>query len=397
MLNKVGFKDVKGDRQEVAITLDHWKKAEEQNITLRAYLNRAYPTCEKEDTFTQMCASAGLFIKPNANYGIRSTPMSQVFDGVPSKEAAEVSHSNPVQSRILFPAFAMQYVQDAMAVDRSSAVQAFEQMIATTTTVPQYRAEQPVISFGQTGGPEDTRSMVRSELTRPQKMLTITAAERQLAIPELATGIEISDRAMQATTLDLVGLALQRQREVEGYAQVGENMLALLQGDPDIASMTSALSQFTAKSFDDDIVASGKLTHEAWVQWLYKDLNKCRISHVITDIAGAQAIEARSGRPTTYDDQNEDGRYNVASTIIYPNLVKDVKIYIVDPAMSWPANTIMGIDAAYAIARYRSVAASYAEVERFAMRRGTGFMISFGEIMTRLFDDAFKVLSLTVS
>jgi len=112
-------------------------------------------------------------------------------------------------------------------------------------------------------------------------------------------------------------------------------------------------------------------------------------------LAGAQAITKRANRPTQYTDKSTDDRIQVTSNIFYPALIENVQIYVVDPSMSWPANTIMGIDRDYAIQRYRSVAASYSDIERFVLRRGTGFIISHGEIMTRLFSDAYKVLSLT--
>jgi len=394
MSNKVSFIDKTGARQEIAVTMADWKEARNKNVTLRQLINTKYETAADTDVFNQICASAGLIMKPNHKFGIQSTPISNIFDDL-APQAAEVQHSNPIQSRTLFPAFMLEYVEDKMAVDRAGAVAAFEQMVANTTSVPNYRAEQPVISYGQAGGPESTRSRARTELTAPPSMMSITASDRTFSIPEMTLGIEISDRAMAATTLDLVGLALTRQREVEGYARVGEDLLSLLQGNADISTMTAALAQTTANSLSSATLTTGELDDEAWVAWLYKDLNKCRVSHVITDLAGAQAITKRANRPTQYTDKSTDDRIQVTSNIFYPALIENVQIYVVDPSMSWPANTIMGIDRDYAIQRYRSVAASYSDIERFVLRRGTGFIISHGEIMTRLFSDAYKVLSLT--
>lgn len=393
--NTVTFEDKAGAKQEVPLGLEHWKEAKQKNVTLRALLNQKFPTANaNHDTFTQMCASAGLVLKPNAAFGIQSTSMRDILEDL-APSAAEFSHTNPVQSRVLFPAFMLQYVEDKMSVDRSSAVSAFESMVALTTSVPQYRAEQPVISYGQAHGPEATRSVKRTELVAPPSMLTITAAERQLTIPEMVLGIEISDRAMAATTLDLVGMALNRQREVEGYARVGEDLLALLQGDADIATMTGALTAITANSLSTATLAAGELDDEAWVNYLYKDLNKCRVSHVITDLKTARLITNRTGRPTQDKDKSTDDRIQTTSSIFYPNLIDNVQVYVAPPEWSWPAATIMGIDRDYAIQRYRSVAASYSDVERFVLRRGTGFVISHGDIMTRIFDDAFKVMTLS--
>jgi len=397
MENKVSFIDSTVKRQQIALSMEHWKAARDSNMTLRQYLNVQYPTAhEKFDTFQQMSASCGLVANPVDAYAIRSTPIKHIFDTPANLEAAVVDKSHPVQSKVLFPAFMLQYVADKLAIDRASAVSSFEQMVANTVTVPGFRAEQPIISYGAVNGPEDARSTARAQLAMPKKMLSITAAERQLAIPEMPIAIEISDAATVGTTLDLVGLALKRQREVEGYLTVGEQLLALLQGDADIASMTTALPQVTAQSFDSSISAAGELTDLAFEKWLYTGLNYRTITHIVTDYDGARAIQHRTGRLEWQNDFPKQRPF-VAESVFYPNLVDAVKIYIVDSDMtSWPANTLMGLDSANAIQRFKSSAASYSDVERFVMRRGTGFVVSYGEVITRLWDYAFSVMSLTV-
>jgi len=399
MSNKVSFIDNTGKRQEVSLSLAHWKAAEDKNLTFRQYVNTEFPTAhEKFDTFQQMCASAGLVKDEDHKYAIRSTPMKHILDYVPRMEAgAVVDQTNPVQSRLLFPAFILGWVEDKLKFDRASAVAAINEMVALDTTVPGYRAEYPIVSFSQTGGPEDTRSQPTAQLAPPQTVLSITASERQLAIPEKPIAVHISDRATVGATLDLVGMALTRQQEVNGYLEAGDQLLALLQGDPDIEGMTAALPQVTAKSFDtDNITAAGELTDLAYEKWLYTGLNSRVISHIITDYDGARAIEHRTGRLTIQDDPSVE-RPTVRSAVFYPNMVDMVRIYVVDDSMvNWPANTLLGLDARAAIRRYNSVAATYSDVERFVMERATGFVISYGQIMTRLFDDAFSVLSLTV-
>lgn len=398
MENKVSFIDAQGERQQVALSMEHWKAASEGNMTLRQYLNVTYPTShEKYDTFTQMSASCGLSMNADDKYAIRSTPIKHIFDTPANIEAGVVDKSHPVQSKILFPAFIMQYIEDSMSIDRASAVASLEQMIATTVTVPGFRAEQPQISYSGTSGPEDSRSAPRAQLAKPKKMMSITAAEKQLAIPQMAIAIEISDEATVGTTLDLVGLALTRQREIEGYLRAGEQLLAILQGDADIASMTSALAQTKADSIDSAIVAAGALTDYAFEKWLYTGLNYRTLTHIVTDYEGARAISHRTGRLELSNDFPKDRPF-VREGVFYPNLVDSIKIYIVDSDMtSWPVNTLMGLDAANAIQRFRSTAATYSDVERFIMRRGTGFVVSYGEILTRIWDDAFDVLSLTLT
>jgi len=399
MKNKVSFIDASGQRQEVTLTMAHWRAAQESNMTLRGYLNTQYPTMadSQHDTFSQMCASVGLIAGEDSTYAIRSTPIKHVLDGPLDMSAGPVtSETTPVQSRLLFPAYMLQFIENKMTVDRSSAVSALNEMVAMTTTVPGFRAEQPVISYERAGGPEGTRAQPRAQLAKPSTVLSITASERQLAIPEKPIAVEISDQATIGTTLDLVGLALTRQREVEGFKQAGEDLLGLLNGNPDIASMTAALSQTKAVTLDSSISAAGELTDLAYEKWLYQGISHRVITHVVTDYDGARAIEHRTGRLLLNDSYPTDRRI-VREGVFYPNLVDSVRIYIVDPDMvAWPANTILGLDSSAAIQKIISAAASYSDVERFVMRRGTGFVVSYGEIMIRIFDDAFSVLSLTL-
>jgi hypothetical protein len=53
----------------------------------------------------------------------------------------------------------------------------------------------------------------------------------------------------------------------------------------------------------------------------------------------------------------------------------------------------MGIDANFAIHRVTSTNASYEAQESFSLRRANAMRFDFGQIMRRLFVDAFEVLT----
>ncbi len=72
-----------------------------------------------------------------------------------------------------------------------------------------------------------------------------------------------------------------------------------------------------------------------------------------------------------------------------------VQVFITDDA-NWPANTIMAIDANYAIHRVTSTTATYEAQEEFVLRRASAMRFDQGSVVRRLFDDAFEVLSLTL-
>ena len=82
-------------------------------------------------------------------------------------------------------------------------------------------------------------------------------------------------------------------------------------------------------------------------------------------------------------------------SVMNVNWPSNVQIFVTnDP--NWPANTIMGLDKAYGVHRVSSLSAQYSGIEQFAMKRSTMMRFDRGDMIYRLFDEAFEVLSLTV-
>ena len=105
------------------------------------------------------------------------------------------------------------------------------------------------------------------------------------------------------------------------------------------------------------------------------------------------AIENRSGKPVIVGDNPNSTRIDATVSVSNPTWAGNLPIFIVDPSVGWPANTIMGIDARYGIHRVTSTNASYQAQEDFVLRRGSAMRFDFGNIVRRLFDDAFEVLT----
>lgn len=388
------FIDKTGAQCELNLSTDVFKEAKQKNMTVRQLINNKYPTASETETFKQMCASEGIFFKKNEAYGINSTPLSHILDP-PVKEGANTSRENPVQSRILFPPALMTYIEDSMAKDRGSAVSAFDQMVALTTTVSGSRVEQPVISYKGNEGPEEARSQQIAQLSEPANMMTITASDVTKKIPTFSLGLSISDEAMQYATLDMVSLALVRQKEVEMFLLAGEAMMDMLNGDADNGQ--SALSSVTAASFDATVTSAGELSHKAWIYWLYSDILQRRIDWVLVDsIATAMAIENRSGKPTADKDDPNSPRIDTLFNVAYPQISANVKMFIAPTEWSMPANTIMGIQSNSAIAKLVNSRAEYEATVRWALRKGEAMRFDFGQQYYRLYDDAFSVMTLTV-
>ena len=393
------FIDKDGQQHEVALSPEMYRAAKDANLTFRQYINRKYPTAASvgADTFTQFCASEGLAFTQDKEMGVNSTNLKAIFDGAINMEAAGVVREvSPVGARTLFPAAVLEYVESQLAVDRSSMPNAFEQMIAIDTTVANARVEQPVIDYTRKDGPEDKLSQTIGQNALPPNMLSITASERTYKIPTNAIGMTISDEALSATTLDLVGMALTRQAEIERNTRAGDALEAMLNGDAD-DSNNSALSGVQADSFDSTITAAGTITQKAWVSWLNAAINTRRIDWVVTDLATALAIEGRTGKPTVQTDDPTSDRIDAPFSVKYPNLITNVNMFIVDSSITWPANTIMGLDSRYAIGRITNSEAEYSAIERFALRKSQGLRFDFGEIYFKPWgNDPFSLLTLTV-
>jgi len=60
-------------------------------------------------------------------------------------------------------------------------------------------------------------------------------------------------------------------------------------------------------------------------------------------------------------------------------------------------NVLVGVDKRNAIQRFVNVSADYSAIEDYVMRRATSFRIDYGEMSTRLYDEAWDVANLTVA
>lgn len=398
MKQTCSFVDKSGQQIEVALRPEHYLEAQKAGLTLRQYVNRKYPTkAGMPDTFSQLCESVDMYIKPVTELGIKPLTMQEIaYGGLDVSVASQGLEVSPVQTRVLFPAVIAELIENKMAVDRGSATAALNQMMAVTNTVSGRRVEQPVLDYTRPGGPESARVQARAQGAEPNVMLTLRASEKALTIPETPIAVTITDEAMQNVTIDMLSLTLARQVEVEGYTRVGEDLLKVLQGDPDAGGYgTSALASVKANSFDSTIVTAGTLSHKAYVFWLYSGLQYRRINYIVTDMAGAWAIDTRTGRPTFNDDNSMD-RIDTKASIFYPALVDNVQVFVVPEGMGWPVNTLMGFDSSYALQRWINSQSTYSDVERYILRRAQSVVVSFGSKVTRFQDQAFNVLSLTL-
>lgn len=386
---KLNFIDAAGASQDVELSAGIYREASDNQMSVPQLINTKFPTnAEKTGTaFEQFMANSGLYMQSDARFGIRPPTMSHVLDGVQKMEAGAVVRDASPASRILFPAVFLELIENKLKADTSSYVGTFDSMVAVDDSIPGARFEQPVINYSR---PEGARSQPISQLALPASMLSITTSDIARKIPTFSLGMEISDEAKKASTLDFVALALARQADVERAARVDEYINAFLSGDADMG--TTSLTQQTAVSFDAASTGTGVLTHKAWVKWLRKNYRKRHIDWVMCDLDTALKIENRVGKPVVTTDNPSSNRIDALPQIANPQW-QGVKIFLLEDG-TIPTNTIIGLDSRYAIRRVRNNQAEYSAVEQFVLKKSEAVRYDFGEVAYRMFDDAWDVLSL---
>lgn len=387
------FIDHTGSRQQVEVSLDTLvKPAKEANLSVRDYANQAYSTdaARYGDSFSQLCASEGIVLQGSRPYGIKSPSLDAVLNGRPTVEANAVVRTPTSQARVLLMPAIGALVEDKLVADLQMNANAFDSMIAMDTVIADEWYLWPEANFS---GPEKGRSQVTSQLAKPVNMLTLTTSEKSLRVPTFAMGIEWSEQATKYLNLDFIALSIARQAAVERNERANQNLLAMLNGDADVGQgALSGIANKVKTASSLDALATAGITQLAWMLWLYGNSKKRRISHVVTDINGAMAIQQRSGRPVIVGDNGTSVRINTNEVVMNPSWDAEVEVFITDDA-NWPAKTIMGIDSMYAIQRVTSTNASYQAQEDFVLRRASAMRFDYGTVSRRLYNDAFEVLT----
>ena len=387
-----GFINAKGENHEFEVSLDVIKAAAENRQSVRDYINSTLDTDASKygDAFSQLCASEGIVLIPQKDYGMRAPSLQSVLSGRPILEAGAIVRQPSTQARaLLMPAIGA-LVEDKLVADLNMNADEFDSLVAQDDTIADEWLLWPEINFN---GPEAARSQVTSQLAKPATMMSITTSEKSIRIPTFSLGIEWSEQATKYIQLDLLALAIARQVAVERNDRANQNLLMMLNGDADMGqgSLSSLGKVTTAVSLDS--AASTGITQKAWMLWLYQNSKKRKLNALVTDIAGAMALEGRANKPVITGDNPNSPRIDANVSVKNPTWNSDLPIFIVDPSVGWPAKTILGLDTRYAIQRVTSTNASYQAQEDFVLRRGSAMRFDFGQICRRIFTDAFEVLT----
>ena len=383
------FIDKNGHQQELNVSITDYAEASDNKMSLRQYLTKKYPTSAQSDVFTQLCASEGLHFLDNKATGEKATSLRAIFNRIPMDASGTTTRENPVQSRVLFPAAVMEAVSVPTG-NKTAPVAAFRTMLAMGVQVNSNRIELPVI---QDVG--DERPMPRAQLTEPTSVTLIKAADRGVKIPSTAFQVLVANEVLDYATISLVEKTIRKKKEQAEFARMGDDLLAVINGNPDQAYAQTGLPAVTAKSFDPAIVTAGTITHKAWMAYLNASANRY-IDHVIVDsMETAMAIDTRAGRPTVMND-NSKNRIDTNIQLVFPDIQGNLPMFVAPSEWNLPANTVIGFEKEYGLIEYQNVTADYEAVEQFIMKRAQGFIVESGSMVTRLFDEAFSVMTLTV-
>ena len=387
------FIDAQGATQQFEVTLESLViPAQQASVSPRDYINALIPTDVEAhgDAFSQLCASEGIVLVPQKKYGMKASTLDSIVNGRPLLEAGAIVRTPTNQARVLLMPAIGALIEDKLLSDLDMNANAFDSMIALDETIADEWLLWPEINMSNA---ESARSQVTSQLAKPATMMTVTTSEKSVRIPTYSLGLEYSQQSTKYVNIDLLALAVARQVATERNDRANTNLLNILNGDPDMgqASLSTLGKVTTAVSLDP--AATAGITQLAYLGWLYKNSKKRKLSMLVTDLAGAMALENRAGRPTIVQDNPNSPRIDSTVSVSNPTWATNLPIFIVDPSVGWPAKTVLGLDTRYALHRVSSTNADYQAQEDFVLRRGTAMRWDFGQIVRRLFVDAHEVLT----
>lgn len=390
------LRDRAGNLADVEFNAKEYLVASERGLTLSQYLTQAHGDKTDEvkygSVIGQFMASAGMFLGEDTLTGLRPPTMKAVIsEGIQIGAITrnDGSSNTTPSGRLLFPEIIMRTIESQLRVSNDDFLMGWEKCIAQTTSINGPKFEQPVINVT---APEGVAANPIAQLAPPDTLVSITVSEYSRNITTKSIGLMISDQAQQATTLDLVTLILGAHARGERVRNVEEHIAGIISGDTDRGM--SALPTFKAPTLDATIVASGVITHKAWVKYLRQNYRKLSINRILTTLDVAMAIEARTGKPVDSTRYVAEGsNFAVDMTVDNLSVASPPILIVADGVVA--ANTIVGLDTRYGIRRVINAQAQYSAIEQYLMRRATAFRIDYGEYSHRLYDDAFSVMTLT--
>lgn len=385
---KYWAKDEKGQKvlKEVPLTVEAYKHAAEKGMTLRQYVKHVAPDCDYSmgEPLDQMYAQSGLFDARKFNMPgmtLKDLIAEPMADGFRRPDGSD----NSLGARLLYPQLILETMQaNALRDDGSDILAIWEQMIAVSRNINGTKVDQPIID---TTAPEGSRSGRIAQLAEPETIVSITTGDKSYRIPTNSIGLMISDEAMQSTTIDLVRVVMEAQSRGDRIRRVQEMLKSMVFGDTDTGIAALPVTKISA--FDSSITTNNKITKRAFLKWLHSKHNICALNHILTNIDTAIDMDEGLFPQSTGVDNSK-----IATPFGGLDLGLVAPKVVPFAAETFGAGILVGLDSRYAVQRFVNVSASYDAIEEYVMRKATGFRVDFGEMATRLHDEAWSVVSL---
>lgn len=390
--NTASFIDLEGKQTEVTLDVTDYRAAADNKLTLTQYYAQKYPTKSSESTLEQFAASAGIRVRPDHKRGIAASSIREIMYGGVDKSAGTIvrgtgADRQTTTGRILFSEIMLQMVNEVLIQDKEDVLAPWESAIAMKTNVVGPRVDQPRINVT---GPESSAAQPIAQLARPATMVSITLSDKSYTIPTKSIGLQISEQAQEASTIDLVAISLAAQARGERIRRIEEDMVNIISGDVDYG--INAVSFSNVSAFDSNR-GSNAITHKAWLKWLRANYQKMSISHVLCDLDAMLDIEARYGKPLAYGDLSTVPN-RVPGDYTLENAGIPTPRMLLLPTSIVGASRAVGFDSRYALHQITNLSASYSAVENLVMRRASEMRFDYGTALFKLMDEAFTGLTL---
>ena len=373
-------------QKEKEFGVEVYKAAAEAGMNLRQYMRTQCADWDVTmgDPIDQMMTNAGM--NDGAHRSGPALTMAQMAGMTTAEGFRRPDGSdNSLGARLLYPQLILETLTaNALRDDGSDILQIWERNIALTRNINGNKVDQPIIN---TEAPENSRSGRIAQLAEPETMVSITTGEQSFRIPTNSIGLLIANDAMAATTIDLVRIVMEAQARGDKIRRVMEMFKSMVQGNIDMG--IEALPVTKIGTFDAAITANGQITKRAYLKWLHSVQKTANVSSVFTDIDTALTLDdAFLPKVTGTDSAKISGSWGgVNLGITQPNITPlDLDVF--------GAGLLVGLDPRYAIQRFVNISASYDAIEEYVMRKATGFRVDYGESASRLYDEAWSVVSL---
>jgi len=380
--------DEKGNSvlKEIPATVEIYKHAASNGMSLRQYAKCLAPDYDpsKGEPLDQMYAQSGLL--DGQKYGMPAPTLAEIVNSKLASDFRRPDGSDTsLGARLLYPQLILETLQmHALRDDGGDIVSIWESLIAVNRSLDGNKADQPIIDVTE---PEKSRSGRITQLAEPETMISITTGDKSYRIPTYSIGLLISDEAMKATTIDLVRVVMEAQARGERVARAMEQLKAMVLGDVDLG--INPLPVTKIGTFDSTITQDGVITKRAYLKWLHSKQKVCNLSTVLTDIDTAITVDECLLPKVTGSDASK-----IATSWGGMNLGLTQPRLVPVEADVFSSGLLVGLDPRYAIQRFVNVSAAYEAIEEYVMRKATAFRVDFGEMSTRLYDEAWSVVSL---